>query len=293
MTGKRIPFVKFSSASAKTHTKQTFQDKIYCQISIAKNIKFKSIGLKRNVKNFIFISFLSCLFSFSITKQFLLDVLSPVFHVNYKFMDNISFIYDWIPSKKENIIEINKLKKQNEYLIKKIYKIQSLNPNNPNQYYENKDFQIKTMKIKWIISDSIIHKVHLGKNCNENINNSIAVSENGVVGTIFSDVNNEKLIKPLDDISSRIALMSACGNNHYVFKGEKNGFMSLLYTEMTDHNLNVGDILSTSSKCDGIPENIPVGKIVSISGDEVMLKPLASINNLKDIQVYIPKKINN
>ena len=219
------------------------------------------------------------------------DVVNPISKViSYPISETIkivNLINDLRLTKKENI----KLKEEIARL-KKWQKL-ALITNKENKAYKkllnstSNDLNIvKTATIihqsPTLYTRSIIVNAGLDHQVEKNF---VVINERGLVGKIIFVTKNNSKVLLLNDQNSSIPVRSANKDFFAVMKGSADG--KYLVSSFTKDNKKplIGDLLVTSGNANHFPQNILVGKIISVSDEKIIALPFVDIKNLEFVQI--------
>jgi cell shape-determining protein MreC len=298
MQRDRLTKVRFAVAADPTKRFLRFQDSIPRHFSVMEHFPKKLSFQNTRWKNFFITSLGIVLFigalSLSSVRHLLIDTFAPLTQLSAQVIKPLDSFKKWITSTRTHLKTIEQLKAQNTYLIEKIYALKATPLQNTFLNQETaipEGFNLLHLPIKWHLSDGISYALHISKDYEHKhqLIGNLASSPKGVLGTIIEKDNGSLSIRPLDHPQSRLALMSENEKNHFVFAGNDRNTMKLLYSEDADHGLKEGQILVVSSKCQGMPANIPVGKVISVLKESVILKTFATLKHIETITLFTPK----
>ena len=153
--------------------------------------------------------------------------------------------------------------------------------------------EVEIIKTASVINQSLgIYSkiISINAGVNFGINKDLAViNEKGLVGkTIFSSINNSKVLL-INDSTSSIPVKTLSDNSYSILSGTRNG--KLLKSSFTKDNKlpRVGDLLVTSGNAKIFPRDILVAKVIEVRENYYIALPYVDFNNLNYVQVVKSK----
>ena len=120
------------------------------------------------------------------------------------------------------------------------------------------------------------------------------ISNNDLLGHVYESGKLTSRVLLITDINSRIPVTVINKNSRIILSGNNSNYLDIL--NLGDvNNIRVGDKLVTSGDGGVYPQGIPVGKIVKISSNKLMVRPNFFSRNLDYVRVinWSPKEIAN
>jgi rod shape-determining protein MreC len=105
------------------------------------------------------------------------------------------------------------------------------------------------------------------------------ISSAGIVGRVTETGVHTARVMPITDINSRIAVVSQDGREHAIAAGRNDELLELRYLPRQS-TLKLGEIVVTSGDAALIPSGIPVGRVVQVKKDRVLVRPLIDWSRL-------------
>lgn len=133
-------------------------------------------------------------------------------------------------------------------------------------------------------SDAFAHSVvaYVGnKNAEKG---DVVLSEHGIVGRIDKVADAYAKIILLTDINSKIPVMLEKTRVRGILSGDNTTVPKLIFVPL-DAEVNAGDRIVTSGVSGVFPAGLPVGQVVSVSKNEIKVKPFASLEKLEYIKI--------
>lgn len=260
----------------------------------------RRIGKNSRIAKFCF--FFSCLFIaiFLQINQYplavrvqesVINLLSPVSAVLVK-------PYEWamagaslIQARSDLVMENEKLKLQNDFLIRKNYSHNHI-------YSENSKLK-EALNVKSIVTEDITtaritHHIYDGYSATYFLattlidgvkkNNPILTTAGYLVGRIITVGQKNSRFMPITDVSSRVPVKIGSSSDHAILVGTGKSEFILSHIENTA-SIQVGDELVTSGVGGIFAPGIPVAIVKSIEGAKVMATPLGFIKDLDFVLV--------
>ena len=120
------------------------------------------------------------------------------------------------------------------------------------------------------------------------------ISNNDLLGYIYESGKLTSRVLLITDINSRIPVTVLNKNSRIILSGNNSNYLDIL--NLGDvNNIRTGDELVTSGDGGVYPQGIPVGKIIKISNNKLMVRPNFYSRNLDYVRVlnWSPKEIAN
>ena len=133
-------------------------------------------------------------------------------------------------------------------------------------------------------NDAFAHSVvaYVG---NENVKKGdVVLSDRGVVGRIDAVKASYAKIITLADINSKVPVMVEKNRVRGILSGNNTVFPKLTFIPL-DADINVGDRIVTSGVSGVFPAGLPVGRVMSISKNEIKVKPFTLLEKLEYVRI--------
>lgn len=139
-----------------------------------------------------------------------------------------------------------------------------------------------------VVSDpggSFVKSVLLPVGQNDNVAKGSAVmSGHGLIGRVMEAGRHSSRVLLITDLNSRIPVTVQNTRTRAILGGMNKSLLKLERLPI-DSGLTLGQRIVTSGDGGYLPPDIPIGTIVAISKDGVLVKPLADIESLSHVQV--------
>ena len=112
----------------------------------------------------------------------------------------------------------------------------------------------------------------------------VVLSDRGVVGRIDSVKSSYAKIITLADINSKIPVMIEKNRVRGILSGNNTVFPRLTFIPL-DADVNVGDKVVTSGVSGVCPAGLPIGRVMSISKNEIKVKPFSLLEKLEYVRI--------
>lgn len=201
----------------------------------------------------------------------------------------VSFVYDFF-------YEIGTIRKRNVELAEENKKLKLLKDKYEALKIENNlladllnfatlpDVQYISAKVVAEESDAFSQSVvaYVGKG---NVKKGdVVLSDKGVVGRIDSVKMSYAKIITLADINSKIPVMVEKNRVRGILSGNNTPFPKLTFVPL-DAEVTVGDKIITSGVSGVFPAGLPIGQVVSVSKNEIKVKPFALLEKLEYVKI--------
>lgn len=218
------------------------------------------------------------------------DIFSPVLSAVSKpftsAADNIGGVQTIRALKAENI----RLREENARLMQ--WYEQALRMQAENQSYRDllnvKSDPDLTFVTTRVVSDpggAFVKSVLLPSGRDEGIRKGNAVlSGKGLIGRVMEVGRASSRVLLVTDLNSRIPVLVQNTRTKAILAGQNTDMLRLERLPI-DSGLAVGQRIVTSGDGGQLPPDIPIGTIVSVSKDGVIVKPLADVSMLTHVQV--------
>ena len=110
------------------------------------------------------------------------------------------------------------------------------------------------------------------------------MNDKGVVGRVEQIGGNYARIMLLNDINSRIPVVTEKNRIRGILAGDNTATMNLIFTPL-DAELKAGDKIVTSGVAGGFPSDLPVGVVVGVQNGHIKVKSFADFNRLEYLRI--------
>ena len=115
--------------------------------------------------------------------------------------------------------------------------------------------------------------------------NFVVINERGLVGRIILVTKNNSKVLLINDQNSSVPVKSYNSDIYAIMKGSIDGKFLISSFLKDNKKPLVGDILVTSGNVDIYPQNLLVGKVISVSDGKVIALPFIDTKNLEFVQI--------
>lgn len=120
---------------------------------------------------------------------------------------------------------------------------------------------------------------------NENVKKGqVALSDRGVIGRVDKVGQRYVKIILITDINSKIPVMVEKSRIRGILSGDNSTMPKLIFIPL-DAKVNVGDRIVTSGVAGVFPAGLPIGKVIKVSKNEIVVKPFSSLEQLEYIRL--------
>ncbi len=112
----------------------------------------------------------------------------------------------------------------------------------------------------------------------------VVIGNKGVIGRVEKTGDNYAKIFLVNDINSKIPVMTEKSRVRGVLSGENSLLPKMIFIPL-DAGVSIGDRVITSGIGGVFPSGLPVGKVVSVDREGVKVKPFDNLNNLEYVQI--------
>ena len=274
--------------------------------------RFRSVIKKREINNkfiavvFISISLFIIIFTVMDSKE-TRKLKTKILDYGSYFVYSFSTPIKTISLSYQNIMNIYNVYNENKKLKDDVSRIELLENELISLKHENnllKDtlnikntlyFDYYTAKVLVGIRSSFLKTLVIFSGHDEKIYEGFPViSNNDLLGHVYESGKLTSRVLLITDINSRIPVTVLNKNSRIILSGNNSNYLDIL--NLGDvNNIRVGDKLVTSGDGGVYPQGIPVGKIVKISSNKLMVRPNIFSRNLDYVRVinWSPKEIAN
>ena len=116
------------------------------------------------------------------------------------------------------------------------------------------------------------------------VKGDVVLSDQGVVGRVENVARDYVKIILITDINSKIPVMIQKTRIRGILSGDNTIIPKLIFTPL-DAEINIGDRVVTSGVSGVFPAGLPVGEVVSVSKNEIRVKPFVTREKLEYIKI--------
>lgn len=111
--------------------------------------------------------------------------------------------------------------------------------------------------------------------------------EEGVVGRTVDVGRHSARILLITDLNSKVPVLVRSAQEHAILAGDNSPIPHLKFFPKNS-KIKVGDLVETSGIGGIFPEGIPVGVVESTGEDEILVRPLANLEGLNFVTIFVP-----
>jgi rod shape-determining protein MreC len=220
----------------------------------------------------------------------LLDIITPVIEVASKPLDAVASAGAWVSEMMQLRAENIALKNTNIQLLQWQAMAKSMEAENNslrslmNAVSIPKNNYI-TARIVTDMGGPYVRSALIGGGSSQGIKKDQAViSEHGLVGRVVETGNATSRVLLLNDINSRIPVMSESSREKTILVGNNNELPSLSYVS-ADSSIKVGERIITSGDGGVFPRGIAVGIVSKIENGTIRIQPFVDATSLEYVSV--------
>ncbi len=113
------------------------------------------------------------------------------------------------------------------------------------------------------------------------------MTEAGLVGRTIEVGHFSSRVLLITDINSKVPVVVKSSEEHAILVGDNTDMPILKYFPKTTR-IKPGDLVETSGIGGTFPAGIPVGKVMEVKEEEIVIQPLASISTLNFVTIFSP-----
>lgn len=217
-------------------------------------------------------------------------VLNPVIQIIQLPVDGVHIVYDKIRDVVRVYQENEALKKQNELFEINQSKLQTLKLENKLlaemlNYTPPKDARFITAKVISAEGDGFSHSLTVFiAGAKDLKKGEVVLHQANVIGRIDEINDAYARVLLITDISSKIPVLIERTNTSAILSGNNTDTLNLLYVN-TDKPPLVGDKIVTSGVGGIFESGLNVGRVVSIEGNNIKVKPFADIESVQYVRI--------
>ena len=194
------------------------------------------------------------------------------------------------------LAELKSIKKDNEILREENKKLKLLQDKYKALEIENKlladllnyvplpEVGFVSAKVVAEESDAFAHSM-LAYVADENVDKGdVVVADSGVVGRVDKLAGKYAKIILITDINSKIPVMVEKNRVRGILTGDNTVMPKLIFVPL-NAEVSTGDRIVTSGVSGVFPAGLPVGQVVSVSKNEIKVKPFASLERLEYVRI--------
>ncbi len=224
------------------------------------------------------------------TRVGVMDVVSSIYDILINPVDSFNKTKDeishWVSLYDENTL----LREQNQKLQSISYKAWLLEKENTIlrkqlAYVDGSQYKTRLARIVGGAGELYRRQGYIYAGRKDHITKGqIVMDNNGLLGRIQDVGNISSRIMFITDINSRIPVVTATSGHHVIVSGNNTDRLQLIHFSQ-QNDIEVGEIVLTSSDGEFFPPNIPVGVVTKIQRDEITVKPLADVMNTDYVHI--------
>lgn len=133
-------------------------------------------------------------------------------------------------------------------------------------------------------SDAFAHSLVAYIGNNNVAKGDVVLSDSGVVGRVDKISNAYAKIILIIDINSKIPVIIEKNRVRGILSGDNTAVPKLIFVPL-DAEVSPGDRIVTSGVSGVFPAGLPVGQVVSVSKNEIKIKPFVSLEKLEYVKI--------
>ncbi len=146
-----------------------------------------------------------------------------------------------------------------------------------------------TGKMLGVLGGSFTRSQFLNIGSNEGVLKDMTViTGDGLVGRVMEVGDSTSRVMMVTDINSHIAVITEHGREQAVAVGNNNKLLELRYLP-ADTTIKPGEKVLTSGDAELMPAGIPVGEVVKVENDKVLVKPVVDWSRLSYVSLVAPQ----
>lgn len=260
----------------------------------AKTVSFsKSLAL-------IFAKIETLLFSFLCIILIISSKVNPSFtnKISFFFVDisipiveTASAPFNFVVNFSQNLKELSYARSENKRLKDEISQLKQKYVQTIDFAEENKELKnilnfayskttnFKTARVIGKTNEIFDQKLYINAGENQNIKSgSIVTGSKGVIGRISAISKDKSRLLLINDINSKIPVISSNSRSRAILAGTGNKNMELLYLP-NKHNVKKGELIFTSGDGDTLPSGLLIGTVIKVTKEKVIISPNQNIQN--------------
>jgi rod shape-determining protein MreC len=111
----------------------------------------------------------------------------------------------------------------------------------------------------------------------------VVASEDGLIGRVVQISANYAKVMLINDINSRIPIITSITGERAILTGENNK-LTLLYLQ-DNHKIIQGEIILTSGDGKIYPYGLPVGKIIGVNSNGIEIEPIVELSKVEFVNI--------
>jgi len=114
--------------------------------------------------------------------------------------------------------------------------------------------------------------------------NQVVISDGYIIGKIATSYNNHAHVMFINDIRSRIPIITSISGEKAILTGDGHKGGKLLYVPQ-EHKIKIGEQILSSGDGKYYPYGIPIAKVTKVDNINVYVEPLANLSKLQFVSV--------
>ncbi len=262
------------------------------------SIKYSVDLIFRKIESGLFIVLaIFFIISSKFEKNFVKTISESIINVSTPLIGAFSLPFNATINLVTNYHELVMAQRENQALKEENQKMRALYISAINIYNENKELKntlrfIKskssTYKMGQVVAKShhILNRsliINIGKKDGVK-EGSIVTGSQGVVGRISEVLEESSRVALLTDPNSRIPVITAKARTKGILGGNNSQLIEILYLQK-NHNIQVGDLVFTSSDGDIVPPGLFIGVVKKSNKRSVVVEMVEDVENLDAVTV--------
>ena len=224
------------------------------------------------------------------TSSLATDMISPMVDLLVVPARAVAGVYDYFGEIKEVYKDNQNLREENKKLINlydkmKVLEVENKLLSNLLNYVAPPEATYITARIIAEEGDAFAHSVIAYTGETDAVKKGqVVLSDRGVVGRVDKVGNMYSKILLITDINSRIPVMVEKNRVRGILAGDNTSLPKMIFIPL-DAELNVGDRIITSGVAGVFPSGLPVGKVISVEKNKVVIKPYNNLDSLEYVRI--------
>jgi rod shape-determining protein MreC len=114
----------------------------------------------------------------------------------------------------------------------------------------------------------------------------VALHQKGLVGRVIYVAKNLSYVLLITDVNSRVPVTIRGKEEQAILIGTNSGLPFLKYAQAK--NIQQGDIVDTSGHGGVFPPGIPVGHVIEVDGESILVQPFVDVDHLSFVMLLEP-----
>ena len=112
----------------------------------------------------------------------------------------------------------------------------------------------------------------------------VVLSDKGLVGRVDKVGSNYTKIILITDINSKIPVVVENTRVRGILSGDNTNTPKMIFIPL-DADVKVGDRIVTSGVAGVFPSGLPIGKVIRVTKNEIMVKPFSDLEQLEYVKI--------